>query len=135
MGEHTRISESEGDTTPKQFRSELLKIMPGYAWTVHKSTSHRIMKATGTQSSGFNRLSTLVVERRSNYAATGTPWYEVKSAGFGLRAPFLAAYADRTLARALRGLQQLYEEKAATYAAHARSLQSARQPQKEAAHG
>lgn len=112
----------------KEFRAELVKIMPGYSWTVHKSSSDALMNATGTQTSGFNRLSTLLVERRDNYAGTGRPWYTVKSAGFGLRAPFLAAYEDKTLARALRGLQQHYEWKAATYAGHARALQNARQP-------
>jgi hypothetical protein len=115
--------------SPKEFRAELVKIMPGYAWTVHKSSSDALLKATGTQSSGFNRLSTLLVERRDNYAGRGFPWYEVKSAGFGLRAPFLGTNSDRTLARSLRGLQQHYETMAATYAGHARALQSARASQ------
>lgn len=118
--------------TPKEFRVELMKIMPGYSWTVHKSTSDTFMKATGTQSSGFNRLSTLRVERRDNYAGRGIAWYTAKSAGFGLRAQFLAENADHTLARALRGLQDLYEAKAATYAQHARALQSARTAKAEA---
>ncbi|PWJ81512.1 hypothetical protein C7441_11044 [Pseudaminobacter salicylatoxidans] len=121
--------------TPKEFRAELTKIMPGYSWTVHKSSTDDYMEATGTQSSGFNRLSTLVVVRRDNYAGKGNdrPWYTVKSAGFGLRAPFLGAYEDGTLARALRGLQKHYEHMAGTYAGHARALQSARQPKKEPA--
>ena len=114
--------------TPKEFRAELTKIMPGYSWTVHKSPSDALMKATGTQSSGFNRLSTLVVERRDNYAGKGFPWYTVMSAGFGLRAPFLGENHDRTLARALRGLQDFYKAKAAVYASHARALQSGREP-------
>lgn len=104
------------------FRAELLKTMPGYSWTVHKTSDDRVLSATGTQSSGFNRLSTLKVDRRENYEGRGFPWYEVRSAGFGLRAPFLGSYADRTLARALRGLQQNYEAKAATFAGHARAL-------------
>lgn len=119
--------------TPKEFRAELTKIMPGYSWTVHKTSNDALLKATGTQSSGFNRISTLVVERRDNYAGRGFPWYTVKSAGFGLRAPFLGENQDRTLARSLRGLQSNFETKAATYAGHARALQSARQPKKEAA--
>ncbi|TGQ95375.1 hypothetical protein EN851_07585 [Mesorhizobium sp. M8A.F.Ca.ET.208.01.1.1] len=118
--------------TPKEFRAELTKLMPGYSWTVHKSRSDALLKATGIKSSGFNRLSTLLVERRDNYAATGRPWYEVKSAGFGLRAPFLADCSDGTLARALRGLQTHYETMASTYLGHAMALQSAR-PQKEPA--
>lgn len=113
--------------TAKDFRAELVKIMPGYSWTVQKATGTCILKAIGTQSSGFNRLSTLLVERRDNYAASGVPRYEVKSAGFGRRAPVLASYADKTLARALRGLQQHYERTAGTYAGHARALQKGRQ--------
>lgn len=114
------------DFTAKDFRAELLKIMPGYSWTVHKSPDSRVLNATGTQSAGFNRMSTLLVERRDNYAGRGTSWYQVKSAGFGLRAPFLGTFEDGTLARALRGLQQHYEYMAATYAGHARALQNAR---------
>lgn len=114
--------------TPKEFRAELMKIMPGYSWTVHKSKNDAILNATGTQSSGFNRLSTLVVERRDNYAGKGFPWYRVMGAGFGRRAPFLGANEDRTLARALRGLQQYYEAKAAKYSSHASALKSGRQP-------
>lgn len=117
--------------TSKDFRAELVKIMPGYSWTVHKSSNDSLLKATGIKSSGFNRLSTLLVERRDNYKGKGFPWYTVKSAGFGLRAPFLADYADGTLARALRGLRRHYEERAATYAGHARALQSARVAEKE----
>jgi len=117
--------------TPKEFRAELTKIMPGYSWTVHKSSSDAILQATGTKSSGFNRLSTLEVERRNNFGGRG-PLYTARSAGFGLRAPFLAQNEDRTLARALRGLQSHYEQKAASYAAHASALQSARPAKKEA---
>lgn len=119
--------------SPKEFRAELMDIMPGYSWTVHKTPDTRVLNATGTQSSGFNRLSTLLVERRDNYAAKGFPWYEVKSAGFGLRAPFLGTYRAKTLAQALRGIQQYYEQTAATYAAHARALQNARLRKGEAA--
>lgn len=114
--------------TPKEFRAELLKLMPGYSWTVHKSSTLDYLEATGTKSSGFNRLSTLRVARRDNYPVSGAAWYEAKSAGFGLRAPWLAKNEDATLARALRGLQEHYEHKAATYASHARALKSGRQP-------
>ncbi|MCG8271615.1 hypothetical protein MIC97_08880 [Aquamicrobium sp. NLF2-7] len=115
--------------TPKEFRTELTKIMPGYSWTVHKSSSDSRLEATGTQSSGFNRLSTLRVVRTER---DGSVWYEAKSAGFGLRAPWLGENSDATLARALRGLQRHYEQKAATYAGHARALQNARQPKGDA---
>lgn len=111
----------------KEFRAELVKIMPGYSWTVHKSTNGDYLKATGIQSSGFNRLSTLEVERRDNYAGQGFAWFTVRSSGFGLRAPWLGTNEDRTLARALRGLQQHYEARAAAYGGHARALENARQ--------
>lgn len=115
-------------TKPKKppfvvFRSELMKIMPGYSWTVHKSRTDGYMDATGTKSSGFNRLSTLSVIRRER---DGIASYECKSSGFGLRAPWLATNTDSTLARALRGLQNYYEQKAATYAGHARALATGR---------
>ena len=108
-----------------EFRKELLKIMPGYNWTVHKplfkDTSY--LEATGVQSSGFNRLSTLSVVRREKDSKVE---YEVKSAGFGLRAPWLFTVSEGTLARALRTLQTHYENVAANYSSHARALQDGR---------
>lgn len=110
----------------KEFRAELVKVMPGYSWTVHKSSSSVRLVATGIRSSGFNRLSTLRVTRTDR---DGVPCYEAKSAGYGTRALFLHANVDGTLARALRGLQDHYEREAATYASHARALQLGRQPE------
>lgn len=55
-----------------EFRKELLKIMPGYSWTVHKTSNPERLTATGIQSSGFNRLSTLQVTRTDK---GGGPWY------------------------------------------------------------
>lgn len=107
----------------KEFRAELVKIMPGYDWTVHKPTSDTCLQATGTQSSGFNRLSTLSVIRTERDGKTS---YEVKSSGYGLRAKWLYTNADGTLARALRGLQEYYERTAATYNSHASDLQQGR---------
>jgi hypothetical protein len=109
--------------TSKEFRAELVKIMPGYSWTVHKSTSEAYLDATGVQSAGFNRLSTLSVIRT---VRDGVVKYEAKSAGFGLRARWLHTNTDGTLARALRGLQDHYQRTAGTYASHAMALQSAR---------
>lgn len=109
---------------PIELRKALLKIMPGYAWTVHIPTwRDDILTATGVQTSGFNRTSTLVVEvhKRGDDIE-----YAVKSSGFGLRAPWLCAATGRTLAQALRSLQNDYEGKASNYAAHARSLQAGR---------
>lgn len=106
-----------------EFRAELVKIMPGYAWTVNSSRcSETMLVATGIQTSGFNRLSTLRVERRDNYASSGKTRYEVKSSGFGTRAPWLHATADQTLARALRSLQDHYEREARKYLGHLNDL-------------
>lgn len=109
--------------TSKEFRTELVKIMPGYDWTVHKPSTASRIEATGTKSSGSNRLSTLWVIRTER---NGSAWYEVKSSGFGLRSPWLGTESDKTLARALRCLQSHYEERAAIYSGHANALQSAR---------
>jgi hypothetical protein len=115
-----------------EFRKELVKIMPGYAWTVHKTPmiyaldKTGYLKATGIQTSGFNRLSTLQVERREK---EGAITYEVKSAGFGKRSPWLSTAKDGTLARALRSLQDHYEHMAGKYQHHAHDLRDARKAQ------
>ena len=113
--------------TAKEFRAELIKIMPGYKWTVHKGYGDTHLKATGIQSAGFNRISTLSVNRREQKGHVLYPIeYEVKSSGYGLRAPWLSTYKDGTLARALRGLQEHYEYAAQNYRAHAIALQDGR---------
>lgn len=106
-----------------EFRKELMKIMPGYKWTVHRKTSKIYISATGIQSAGFNRLSTLEVTRRERGGAVE---YDVQSSGFGTNAPWLSGYTDGTLARALRGLQRHYEDMAQNYERHASDLRSAR---------
>ena len=106
-----------------EFRKELMKIMPGYGWTVHKSRVAGYLSATGAKSSGFNRLSTLSVTRREQGMKIR---YEAKSAGFGLHAKWTHTTEDATLARALRRLQNYYEYKASTYRAHAEHLKSGR---------
>lgn len=106
------------------FRKELMKIMPGYKWTIHRHMPWaKHLSATGIKSAGLNRMSTLQVIKREK---DGYFEYEVKSAGFGTRAPWLSIYTDTTLARALRGLQNHYETMAETYSNHAWSLQNAR---------
>lgn len=106
------------------FRAKLLKIMPGYNWTVHRAGKDAVrITATGTQSSGFNRTSTLQVTVTEK---NGSEWYTAKSAGFGLRARWLHENSDATLASAIRGLQDYYQQAAANYASHARALQNAR---------
>lgn len=109
----------------REFRAALIKIMPGYDWTVHRSMSEKVLQATGTQSSGFNRLSTLHITRTEK---DGYFTYQAKSAGFGLRAPWLRSYTDGTLARALRGLEEIYRSEAKTFHSHAAHLASGRKP-------
>ncbi len=110
-----------------EFRKELIRKMPGYKWTIHQNgpfhTVPGYFSATGIQSSGFNRLSTLMVTRRVKGMDIE---YEVKSSGYGKSAPWLSEYTDGTLARALRGLQNHYEAIASNYSGHERSLEYAR---------
>lgn len=109
--------------TSVRFRKELTRIMPGYNWTVHKTSNEHRLEATGVQSSGFNRLSTLSVIRLEQ---NGVAVYEAKSAGFGRRARWMHSHTDATLSRALRGLQDYYQEKATIYRSHCASLQRGR---------
>lgn len=113
-----------------EFRAELVKIMPGYQWTVHRASKYArsanmpsVLTATGTQSSGSNRLSTLEVSRRDD---EGKITYTAKSSGYGTRARWLHESTDGTLARALRGLQDHYEAVAATYRSHAEAMKVGR---------
>lgn len=108
--------------------------MPGYKWTVHKAEEpEKFIEATGVKTAGFNRTSTLSVVRRQTdkFGEKGTE-YTVKSSGYGAKASWLATNKDKTLARALRGLQNIYEHMASQYNSHAEALESARksdQPQ------
>jgi hypothetical protein len=104
-----------------KFRAELEKLMPGYQWTIHKSRVETYIEATGTKSSGLNRLCTLSVVRIDGLDGVS---YEVKSSGYGLRARWLHQCSDGTLARALRSLQDHYERNAQTYRIHAEDLAS-----------
>ena len=117
-----------------EFRSELVKIMPGYAWTVHRDPAWlrkavpapqglSVLTATGIQSSGSNRLSTLEITRREE---DGCVTYSAKSSGYGTRARWLHEHKDGTLAHALRGLQDHYKQVASTYYSHAGSLEVGR---------
>lgn len=121
------------------FRAELVKIMPGYSWTVHSNRTNKWMRekfpehpavltATGIQSSGSNRLSTLKVERRECGSKVE---YTARSSGYGTRAPWLHEHTDGTLARALRGLQDHYEAMASNYSTHAGSLRVGRKAHQE----
>lgn len=106
------------------FRKELVKIMPGYNWTVHRTSNPQRITATGIQSSGFNRLSTLEVTRIEGDSRGLS--YEVRSAPHGTKSPWAHTNRDRTLARALRGLQDHYEATANTYRSLAARLQEGR---------
>lgn len=106
-----------------EFRKELVKIMPGYHWIVGRTKIDGYMSAIGTKSSGFNRLSTLSVSRREH---NGEIRYETKSAGFGRHAQWLHTTEDRTIARALRRLQNHYDTMSNTYRVHAEHLKSGR---------
>lgn len=106
------------------FRKELVKAMPGFNWTVHRASGGLRLAATGTQSSGFNRLATIEVTRTDK---NDRVWYEAKSRGYGKSGPWAHANGDLTLARALRGLQQYYERKANVFRGLATTLQNARQ--------
>lgn len=106
-----------------EFRKELLKIMPGYSWTVHKTSNPDRLTATGIQSSGFNRLSTLQVTRNDKGS---TAWYAVRSAGHGTKSPWAAEIGNVTLARALRDLQTHYQRQAANYRVLAERLEKGR---------
>jgi len=112
---------------PTAFRDELVKIMPGYEWTIHRNLfkDSTYFRATGIQSSGFNRLSTLQVVKRKRIKDSEIE-YEVKSSGFGKKTPWLSEATRSTLAQALRALQDHYEHMAATYRGHATALKDGR---------
>ena len=107
----------------EDFRKELLKKMPGYKWTVHNSLIESRLNATGIQSSGFNRTSTLDVVRKER---DGKVSYNVKSAGFGKKAKWLSESTGDTLSQALRNLQNHYEDIASEYRIHAEALAQGR---------
>ncbi|HBN27232.1 MAG TPA: hypothetical protein DD405_07170 [Desulfobacteraceae bacterium] len=110
------------------FRKELKKLLPGLKWTVHnKWSTETLLTATGIVSKGLNRMFTLRVTRRERKGRKVE--YEVKSSGFGARAPWLAENTDGTLARAVRGLQNYYESMAVEYGTHEDRLNSARKKQ------
>jgi len=115
--------------TAEKFRKELQNIMPGYKWTIRRGS--RIYRcpeitsfgATGIQSAGFNRISTLEVIYRKK---DGKVEYEVKSSGFGVKAPWGHECTRETLARALRGLQDHYENQSCHYGRLASDLEAGR---------
>lgn len=107
--------------------------MPGYKWTVRKPSSDdgRRLEAFGIKTSGFNRISTLLVIRCEGYGIGTRVNYTAKSSGYGLSSPWIATNKDFTLARALRGLQDQYEYMAREYRTAAEHLKSARNAEAE----
>lgn len=124
----TPKSKALNDNPAAKFRAELNAIMPGYSWTVHKHTKDSPrLEATGIQTSGFNRLSTLKVERTVRDSPTGQyPSYLVASSGYGAKAPWEERAVAETLARALRALQDIYKHKAQKYKSLERDLEVGR---------
>jgi len=110
------------------FRKELHKIMPGYKWTISRDefilqNRHSRFEATGIQSAGFSRISTLkVIYTELEYGEE----YEVKSSGFGKNSGWLHSCKNGTLKRALRDLQNHYDTWARAYKSHAEALQAGR---------
>ena len=102
------------------FRTSLTKLLPGYNWTVHKQIGPNI-QATGIQSSGFNRCSTIQVVHRLELK-----WFEARIAGYGKHSQWLQSGSGGTLAQAIRSLQSELENKASIYSAQASTLQEAR---------
>lgn len=97
-----------------QLRAELQRRMPGYRWTVHRPDADgRRIDATGTQSAGSNRLSTLTVIRRLKPFGGGDyPCYEAAIYGPGTRGVAEFVCVATTLARSLRFVQDRAEAQA-----------------------
>ena len=123
----------ETNSAEKAFRAELQKVMPGYKWTIKKNYGIRtlhdgtlIFDAVGTISSGFNRISTLYVERREK---DGIKQYSARSSGTGLNAGCLTDWFHYTsLCGVLRRLQEHYSHLACRYSAAESYLREARIP-------
>ncbi len=107
--------------TPTDFRASLTKLLPGYNWTVHKPIGTDL-RATGIQSSGFNRCSTIDV-----VMSDGGKWFKSRIAGYGTRAEWLQSGCGSTLAKAIRSMQEGLEHQAQIYNSQAATVQEARQ--------
>lgn len=115
-----------------EFRNEVTKIMPGYTWTVKKpyrfknetATGFAYMEATGIQIAGFNRMSTLKVERRVD--DDGSIVYKGYISGYGKGTPPAMWAKAGTLARALRRLQDQCDAQRVEYATCVGALEKGR---------
>ena len=110
--------------TATQFRKELKKIMPGYKWTIHRLYGNSKLTATGIQTSGLNRLSTLEVAVFKT--AKGEIGYKSKSSCTRKNAAWLSEQEGQTLVQSLRNLQNHYKCVGGNYLRHAADLQGAR---------
>ena len=107
----------------KKFRDELKKVLPGYKWTVHKQICNDFITATGIQSAGMARTSTIKITRRDRDNIVS---YSAKSAGYSCNAEWLGDCTRSTLKQALRSLQDYYEHQASKYSSHAFAIKSGR---------
>lgn len=109
--------------TTGKFRQELKKKMPGYKWTIHRQIADFFIDATGVQTSGKNRISTLEVTVKER---NGDIEYCSKSYGYGLNSEWLGSCNGNTLSKSLRKLQDNYETLRDSYASHADALRNGR---------
>lgn len=108
----------------RALRTDLRRLLPGYRWTIARGQpDQQWLEATGTISRGYNRVSTMRVNVKD--VPDIGPWFEVSSSGHTGRG---GNCAGRTLARAVRGLQQHYEAMAREYAALADHIIRSRVP-------
>jgi hypothetical protein len=129
------MPKTETTTRVEAFRKELTRLMPGYKWTLHTPLfgNATYLKATGIQSSGSNRISTLEVVRQVPEGDGQPVSYECQSSGYGVGSRWLTdtpVYGP-TLAQSLRRLQEHYESQSSIYAGATASLRYGRQQRKE----
>jgi len=123
---NTKTSKKSSNTARREsFRKELMKVMPGLKWTIHRTRyDDGIIEASAFKSSGSNRLFTLSVTRQSR--EDGSVLYIARSSGRGTWAKWLHSHTAKTAAQALRGLQTHYEREAAKYGVQVGHMTKAR---------
>lgn len=102
--------------TPRSLKAECEKLLPKYKWRARRTTSPTFMSAEGTISSGFNRLSTLDVDRRPLFSlpneGLAKAVYCVTIHGYGKGSPQLAIAHAATLKGAISSLRKALERAA-----------------------
>lgn len=115
----------------KEFMVELIKAMPGYAWSVERTHNNNYLRSIGTISSGFNRTATLFVNRinrdgKVEYSVFADNNYAYKTYIFiDGKEPYKYGHS---LKSALRNLQNHHESVARENLSISNSLQNARTP-------